>query len=94
MVPQARQICSQRQEFCALSLGYGRRLLVARNAELIFKTRDFPEPFVPPPFEIAGNQTVFRIIGRLRRLSEVGAGTVALRRRPAASYWRCARAAS
>src|SRR6266446_2126720 len=61
MVPQARQICSQGQEFCALSLGYGRRLLVARNAELIFKTRDFPEPFVPPPFEIAGNQTVFRI---------------------------------
>lgn len=61
MVPQARQICSQRQELCAIGVGYGWRLSVARSAKLIFKTRDFSEPFIPPSFEVAGNQTILRI---------------------------------
>ena len=61
MVPQARQICSQRQELCAIGVGYGWRLSVARSAKLIFKTRDFREPFIPPSFEVAGNQTILRI---------------------------------
>src|SRR3982074_1045512 len=56
MVPQARQICPQRQELCAIGIGYGWRLYVARSAKLIFKTRDFREPFIPPLFEGRGNQ--------------------------------------
>src|SRR6266581_3114756 len=58
MVPQARQICPQRQELCAVDIGYGWRLSVARSAKLIFKTRDLREPFIPPSFEVAGNQTI------------------------------------
>ena len=45
MVPQARQICPQRQELCAIGIGYGWRLFVALSAKLIFKTRDLRIPF-------------------------------------------------
>ena len=44
-----------------LGLGDGRRLPIGRCAKLVFKTRDFREPLVPPSFEVANNQSIFRI---------------------------------
>ena len=35
--------------------------LIGRCAKLVFKTRDFREPLVPPSFEVANNQSIFRI---------------------------------
>jgi hypothetical protein len=70
MVPQARQVCCQRQEFGALGRGHGRRPLIARAAKLVFKARDFREPFIPPSFEIADNQAIIWID---RNILSVGA---------------------
>ena len=49
------------RELCAFRVSYDRRLFVTRGAKLFFETRDFRDLFIPPSFEVAGNQAVLRI---------------------------------
>ena len=61
VIPQPRQIVSERQQRGALIITEGGRLLLADAPDLVFEPRHRRETFIPPTLEFAGNQPVVGI---------------------------------
>ena len=72
MFPGALKVAAQREQMLAALRRHGRDLLCLSCFELCLSLRDLRQPFVPTPFELAGNEPVVRVDGVELAMSPCG----------------------